>query len=86
MGEIFAQNVLLVIDVPSANLKGVLFDNGLARISTYSDHISEAEVLVNSFNVFKIKGFQEAGLDEKAHTVYLEYGSMKLLEEKVKKS
>lgn len=42
-------------------------------------------MLINAFNVFKIVGFKKAEIDEKAHTVYLSYGS-KAVEDKMKKS
>jgi hypothetical protein len=64
-------------------LNGII-NNGFAKLSTFSDHIDEKEVLINAFNIFKIVGFKQAGIDEKAHTVYLKYGS-KEVENKMKK-
>ena len=42
--------------------------------------------MINALNVFKILGLRAAQKGEKNHTVYLEYGSSKAVEEKVKKS
>jgi hypothetical protein len=46
-------NVFMTIHVPVHNLKG-LHDNGFARITKFSDHPSEKEVLFNAFNMFQI--------------------------------
>ena len=77
----------MVIEVPISNLKGA-YDNGFAHISPYSEHPSEKEVLVNIFNVFKILSFYSTMADDGKviYIVHLEYGSLKPVEEKVKKS
>jgi hypothetical protein len=53
MAHAFATNAMLVINIPIVNLKG-MFDNGFAHITNYSEHESEREVLINTFNVFKV--------------------------------
>ena len=62
IGLAFAENILVVIKIKFVNLKGIL-DNGFARLRTFSDHTDEKEVLINAFNVFKILGFKQAGVD-----------------------
>jgi hypothetical protein len=75
----------MIIEVPLANLKG-MFDNGFADISLVSSFFTEKEVLINAFNIFRILSFKKANKDEQAHVLRLEYGSMKVVEDKVKKS
>ena len=72
------------VKIKPSHLKG-MFDNGFAKLSTFSDHTDEKEVLINAFNTFKIADFKAAGIDEKTHTVFLEYGT-KTVEDKMKKS
>ena len=83
--EKFKKNLLMIIEVPASNLKG-LYDNGLADISLTSYFSTEKEVLINAFNLFKILSFRKANKDEQAHVLRLEYGSIRGVEEKVKKS
>jgi hypothetical protein len=66
-------------------LKGML-DNGFADISLTSSFSAEKEVLFNTFNIFKVLSFRKAKMDEQAHVLHLEYGSIRTVEEKVKKS
>jgi hypothetical protein len=47
-------NVLLVIEISVEHLKG-MFGNGFADLSKISCNPNEEEVLINAFNVFKIK-------------------------------
>ena len=83
----FVTNAKMVIEVPAANLGG-MHDNGLANISRYSFYRFEKEVLINAFNVFKILSLHSAVHDGSIaiHTIILEYGSIKPVEEKVRKS
>lgn len=71
------------IEVPIANLKS-LFDNGFVHLTNYSAHPDQKEVLINAFNVFKVQGVRDPkqGID---YRVYLEYGSIKSVEENVLK-
>ena len=87
LADAFITNAKMVIEVPVAYLGG-MHDNGFAHISHYSDHPFEKEVLVNAFNVFKILSM-DSTLEENemmTHTVHLQYGSLKPVEEKVQKS
>ena len=65
-----------------------MHDNGLANISCYSSYRHEKEVLINVFNVFKILSVHSAvnAFKKVIHTIVLEYGSIKPVEEKVQKS
>ena len=84
----FMINGSMIIEVPVVNLSG-MHDNGFAHISYYSVHRSEREVLFNAFNVFKILNFYPSFDDDKKvvfHTIHLEYGSIKKIEDKVQKS
>ena len=87
IADTFVTNAKMVIEVPVANLGGV-HDNGLANISRYSFYRFEKEVLINAFNVFKILCVDSAVHDDNMviHTIVLEYGSIKPVEEKVQKS
>ena len=76
----FGINAGIEIKVPVTNLKG-LFDNGFAHITNFSSNQIEKEVLINAFNVFKILGVSK----KDRYKVYLEYGSIKSVEEKVLK-
>lgn len=74
------------IKIPVANLKS-LFDNGFAYITKFSKMPDEKEVLVNAFNVFKILGIKEPSKGDREYRVFLEYGSIKRVEEQsLKKS
>jgi hypothetical protein len=88
LSEVFKINAKMIIEVGVSNL-GSSFDNGFAHISEYSEHPGEQEILVNAFNVFKVLSFY-SNFDKDAeciiHTITLEYGSLKTVEEKVKKS
>ena len=77
----------MIIEVPVKNLGGE-HDNGFANISHYSFYHFEKEVLINTFNVFKILSLHSTVHDGDMviHTVFLEYGSIKQVEEKVQKS
>ena len=80
----FAINGKMIIEVPVVNLSG-LYDNGFAHISYYSVHPNEREVLFNAFNVFKIISFYSFFDENKnmmIHTIHLEYGSIKPIEDK----
>jgi hypothetical protein len=83
----FVTNAKMVIEVPVANLGG-MHDNGFANISRYSFYRFEKEVLINAFNVFKILSLHSAAYEDNmiVHTIVLEYGSIKPVEEKVQKS
>jgi hypothetical protein len=59
IGIAFTKNVLIVIQINFANMKG-MFDNGFANLSTFSDHPNEKEVLINVFNVFRIVNLKQA--------------------------
>ena len=70
-----------------------MFDNGFAHINRFSVHPNEKEVLINAFNLFKVLSVSstyEEGKDKNeqliVYTVRLQYGSIKPIEEKVKKS
>ena len=82
----FKVNAELRIEIPAKNLRGA-FDNGFAKISGFSEEPREREVLVNAFNVFRVL-FVHSALEEEmmSHTICLEYGALKPVEEKVKKS
>ena len=86
--DAFSVNAKMVIEVPTCNLGGMI-DNGFAHISIFSCHKSEREVLFNAFNVFKIISLHSE-LDSYSqmmvYKLHLEYGSLKPIEEKVKKS
>ena len=86
VADAFITNAEMVIEVPIVNLGG-MHDNGFANISPYSFYRFEKEVLINAFNVFKILSLDSTVYDSMmVHTVFLEYGSIKPVEEKVKKS
>lgn len=63
-----------------------MFDNGFADLSKISCSPNEEEVLINAFNVFKIKSIIPPKQKRQSYQINLEYGSMKVLQEKVKKS
>ena len=77
----------MVIQVPLSNLAGTQ-DNGFANISFGSENPREREVLVNPFNTFKVLSFSPMVTDEEmiVHIIFLQYGSLKPIEEKIKKS
>ena len=87
VADLFVTNAKMVIEIPVANLGG-MHDNGFANISFYSFYRFEREVLINAFNVFKILSLHSAVHDDNMviHTIALEYGSIKPVEEKVQKS
>ena len=60
--EKFKKNLLMRIEVPAANLKGML-DNGFADISLTSSFSAEKEVLFNTFNIFKVLSFRKAKME-----------------------
>lgn len=60
--------------VPVTNLKGT-YDNGFARISTFSEHSNEREVLFNAFNIFKIVSLQtKTKKNFECYGITVEYG------------
>ena len=83
----FITNAKMIIEVPVENLGGK-YDNGFANISHYSFYHFEKEVLINTFNLFKILFLHSTVHDNKMmfHTIALEYGSIKPIEKKVQKS
>ena len=86
VADLFVTNAKMVIEVPVTNLGGT-HDNGFANISPYSFYRHEKEVLINTFNVFKILSLHSAAHDNIViHTIALEYGSIKPVEKKVQKS
>ena len=66
----FKKNLLMRIEVPEINLKGML-DNGFADISLASSFSAEKEVLFNACNIFKVLSFRKAKKDEQAHILHL---------------
>ena len=82
----FTSNVLLIICLPILNLRG-MHDNGFASTSHCSAHPSEREVLFNAFNLFKIKSICTKTKNKLSiYEVTLEYGGIKEVEDKVRKS
>ena len=76
----------MIINVPVKNLKG-LHDNGFAHISNYSEHSSEREVLFNAFNLFKIEFLQKiATKNIDIYELTLEYGGIKQIEDKIRRT
>lgn len=85
--DAFVVNVKMVIEVKVANMQG-MHDHGFANISGFSEYQREKEVLVNALNVFKISSFhlQIFADDIEVYILRLEHGSIKEIEEKIKKS
>ena len=82
----FTTNALMIIKVPVINLNG-MHDNGFAHISTCSENPNEKEVLFNAFNTFKILSFQIVIINEvEVHQMIVEYGGIKQVEDKIRKS
>jgi hypothetical protein len=86
--DAFVVNGRMIIEVKATNLLG-MYDNGFAKKSSFSEHPTEKEVLVNALNVFKIisvdSNFDET-IEKVVHNLHLEYGSIKPVEGKVEKS
>jgi hypothetical protein len=58
-----------------------MFDNGFAHVSNYSEHPNEREILINAFNLFKIKSVYTKQIRNfDINVIYLEYGPIKQIE------
>ena len=82
----FIVNVRMIFQVPVSNLRG-MHDNGFASTSHCSAHPNEREVLFNAFNLFKIKSICTKTQNKlNIYEITLEYGGIKEVEDKVRKS